>query len=198
MGTKVAYPVSVSSVPPSFSLWASNNSGTKWGDVDDPVGSPDDTTTSVILTGQSGTKFEYYGIGSLAAIPADITGIDKIGITARWRCTTGTSYQARIGLLHNDNGAAHDVSASSLTSAYQNFTIEWLTNPATGAAWTRAELVNRTDANDLLEIGVRAYANSRVYTLTQIYITVTYTGGTEAATFKAAWAVGQSGMIGGR
>lgn len=196
MTVKYCLPTNVNSA--YNSSWASNNGGNKWDDVDDPVGSPDDATTEIILTGKSGQCYQSF-IHDVPAVPDDVTSIDKVSVFSRWKCTTGTAYNTTVYIQHKTTDTPHQTAVSSITSSYSSKTTDWLTNPATGAAWTVSEIKAQAGDNDLYSYGVKAYANSRVYCVTQCYLSVTYTGGTEpsSSTFILGVMGHKSNLFGG-
>jgi len=136
--------------------------------IDDPVGSPDDATTRLTLTGTTTPTRQSAALSAYSAGGV----VNSVTITARIaRSGTGTSTAAiflRIG------STDYDGDSQSLTTggSYLNYTQAWTTNPATSAAWTYAALAVLEAGVEVTHSGVFGTAN-----FTQLYATVDYTPG---------------------
>lgn len=132
--------------------------------IDDPSGSPDEDTTSLsrnVLNSRQSVTF-----GSLNATQASIASVT---ILTRCKKPTGT---ASIKNFVRIGGVDYDGTGQAITSAYANYTEVWATNPATGQAWTVAD-INSLEAGLLIS----AISGAISVFLTQLYVTVTFTPG---------------------
>jgi hypothetical protein len=146
--------------------------------VDDPVGSPDDYNSFLMVTsGSTGwARFYFSGLN----VPSGST-INYIQITCR--AMSSPAHYPSIKVNGNYyNGNAYPTSPGTWNTASQQF----VTNPATGLAWTVAD-INGTGSNPLQAFGFYA-PSAQVAFVTQVYLTVNYSAG-------AYCAMGPSGGI---
>jgi YD repeat-containing protein len=136
--------------------------------VNDPIGSPNNATNYIRVQNNSGYPA---GFGfSVFTVPTGKTityvrvtyvairnGTSAADIKPVLRVTTSTSYPAP--------------TAQVLTAGWATYNYTWTVNPATGAAWTVAD-VNGTGSNPLKGFGVQSGNGDE--SVTQVYITVGY------------------------
>ena len=146
--------------------WNALGGGSKFSEVDDPIGSPDDDTTYVFATTNNlAQRFSF------AAFAINSISVDKVRVTYRHKKTTGfVSTAAQIKV----NGVAYTGTGRN-RSAWTTDIQDWLTNPNTGAAWLEAD-VEGTGANPLQEFGVNGASvdAGEEARCTQVYATVTF------------------------
>jgi hypothetical protein len=139
---------------------------TKWDCVNDPVGSPDDATTYAASEEQPNPEQTF----TFAAFSITSSAITKVTVTVRWACLAGEVRHSAVIVVGGTNYPSANSDAKS-DSTYETDVWDWLTNPATGLAWTEAAV------EGLLEFGVGAEAMNPGDTVavTQVYATVDYT-----------------------
>lgn len=147
----------------SYTQFALSGCAAAWQCVDDPVGSPDDSTT--YLSAANSTKRQ-------SVVVAEYNNghtIHSITVHARIAQVffAGTGYLlVRIGGV--DYESAGKVLPRDDSGTFSDYSETWTTNPATGLAWTFTDLA-------ALEIGLRAVQVAISTTrLTQIYVAVDY------------------------
>lgn len=138
------------------------SAGNRFECVDDPIGTPDDDSTYIFRTANNATTtftFTAFDITSSA--------IEKVSVTYRRQNATGSSFDRGAVLV---SAVLRESTSEATPGSYGERTVEWTTNPATGSAWTEAEV------EAITEFGVRNLATaSGEFRCTQCYITVTYT-----------------------
>lgn len=150
----------------NYTAFTASGCAADWQCVDDPVGSPDDATTRLTL---SGTTTPTRQSVVVAAYSQGGT-INSVTVTGRaTRSGTGT---ASIRIFLRIGGTDYDGDSQNLPSAaaYANYTQGWTTNPATGLAWTTADLA-ALEAGVLITNGGITNTSS----VTQVYAAIDYT-----------------------
>jgi len=171
--------------------WSLSSGSTRWELVDDAVGAPDDDTTYIYVTGMFALQILTYADFAITS-----TSINKVVVTYRMRHLTGNSTQGRAEIYVGITPYAG--SYNNLTDTYTDYTEEWLTNPATAAAWTEAD-VEGTGGNPLEQWRVRNNLTSGAESVrcTQTYISVDYNTAVAHTPF-AAFNGPMKGPMGGR
>ena len=141
-------------------------SSTAYQCVDDPIGSPNNSTDYLRVQNNSGKEATF---GFLAfTVPAGAT-IQYVRVT---HVTILNSGSANIKAALRVGGTIYpQPAAQTLSAAWTAYNYGWTTNPRTGAAWTVAD-VNGTGSNPLQGMGV--YSGSGDESVTQVYIMVGY------------------------
>ena len=134
-----------------------------WEQVDDAVGSPDDSGSHVAT--YSNTARDLY------ALPASSSEgtISKITVHFRARgwVDYGT-YWAKASIKAGTTVEEGDQNNLNADNNYHDFTQEWSTNPDDSEAWEWADI-------DALEIGIQLYSSDVQHvTCTQVYVVVSY------------------------
>lgn len=153
--------------------WTASSAGSKFEDVDDPIGTPDDDTTYISIAESGGAQQFTF---SAFDIPNGAT-INSVSVLFRCKSPNGgdVTLRPRVRVGGTDNGH----SPLTMTTSYANYTRSFTTNPVTTVAWTEAD-VEGTGANPLQEFGVTdsgSISAGESVQCTQIYATVDYTGG---------------------
>lgn len=146
------------------SAWTAINFGSKWSEVDDAVGSPDEDSTYI---SSSGTTSRTQMLG-FSAFSITASAIAKVKITLRVKHVTAGG-NIRAGLFINS--LTFYASNQATTTSYADKTYEWTTNPSTGSAWTESEI----EALSQFVINGAGSASNSQLRVTQAYITVEYT-----------------------
>jgi hypothetical protein len=152
----------------NYTSFTAAGAANDWQCIDDPVGAPDDATTRVSLTGTTTPTRESAVLGAYGSGGT----INSVTITGRAiRSGTGTG---SIRIFLRIGGTDYDGDSQNLPSgaSYANYTQAWATNPATGLAWTSADLA-ALEAGVLITNGGITNTSS----LTQLYAAVDYTPG---------------------
>ena len=149
--------------------WSASSGTDKFAMVDDPVGTPDDTST-YIYKNDTGVMQGFY---NLPAVQADCP-ITSVIVKFRGRYTNyvdGVYCRGNIRV----NGTSYGGSDRTMTDAYADYMNTWTTNPNTGLAWTEAD-IEGTGAAPLQYWGVesRGMAAGETVEVTQCYIEVNY------------------------
>lgn len=155
--------------------WTALGGGSKYVEVDDAVGSPDDNSTYV----SSATEDAEQAF-TLPSRSLSVASISNVTITARFKRNPSEYPGCQISALVGGTAYRNSAVTPDSGGTWQDFTYSMDTNPKSGAAWTQND-VNGSGANALTEIGVRLTAQSVTLYCTQIYVTVTYTAASEAA-----------------
>lgn len=167
---------------------------TCWGCVDDPVGTPDDST-SYVYTNAFGSADALFTF-STPQVPSGAI-VNYIRITSRIQ-----SYvRAGVNAILRVGGTTYTSSVFYVPlSSWGSVNRDFITNPKTGLSWTVND-VNGTGANPLQWFGNRL--NTIIYDksygssfLTQVYMIVDYTY-TEAGSFGVFGGCGAGQNIGG-
>lgn len=146
--------------------WTSSAGGSKFADVDDAVGAPNDDTDYI----HSSTAFGSQQF-TFAAFSITSSAVAKITVTMRFRSEAGTQ-EARARL--QVNGTQYTGSTKTMSTTYADYTEDWLTNPNTAAAWAEAD-VEGTGSAPLQQFGVQLRAFTNTGRCTQTYVSVDYT-----------------------
>lgn len=149
--------------------WTALGGGSKFSEVDDPVGTPDEDTSYINKSGAGAAPQDF----TFTAFDISSSAIASITVTLRTRVAAGVvSTIVRIKV----NGTAYTTGSIATSGSYTNKTNTWLTNPNTGVDWTEAD-VEGTGANPLQEFGVSSGSQGAGEEIrcTQAYITVDYT-----------------------
>lgn len=145
--------------------FTSGTGGNKWDDVDEAVA--DDATSYVSSVNTSQTQQFTY-----TAFSTGSTSINKVTLTFRAQRTAagGCSMGGRIRIVATNHTGINQ----ALTTTWTTYTVDYLTNPATAAAW-----VNDADLNTIVEFGVASAGMNagEEAQCTQCYLTVDYTAG---------------------
>ncbi|MCK4828395.1 hypothetical protein KA005_72365 [bacterium] len=161
-------PTSVNVIPDtdgdSYNEWTGKDAGTKWSEVDDPVGSPDDDTSYMETVDTNKAQgFDTY--------PA-ITAISITSVTIHFRCKEiGGNAFAKAKL--RVSGTVYLGDAKTLTVSYDDFSQIWTENPNTSSAWTEAEI----EGGDALQEWIIESAGldaGETCRCTQVYMVVHY------------------------
>jgi hypothetical protein len=159
----------------NYEEWA--GFGSNYLHVDDPIGSPDDNTTTISIGG-SVVKRDCYTLSS--------SDIDNIGsgdtinkVTVHFRCK-GDSTSCTIRAMVRYNSVDGDSSNQSLTTSWVSYSEDFANDPESNA-WTRAKLYNT-------EIGVVQIAAGFLESsyCTQVYCVIDYTSGDTELTKRIA------------
>lgn len=130
----------------------------------------DDWTTVVKKSG-AGYLRDLYAMANLAVSPASIT---SVVVWARADTTGGTGLALKICIKTGTGAGAPDTvdeAEKDIGSDWANYSHTWNTNPATGAAFTEAE-VNAMQAGVAVQGPPTAPANTTA--VTQVWMVVTY------------------------
>jgi hypothetical protein len=144
--------------------------GAHYLEVDDPIGSPDDNTSYIGAVGVNG-RTELFTFTAFS-----ITSSAIAGVTIRFRAIRtaagGNSIIPRIQV----GGTGYNGTTTPITTSYADYSDTWLTNPATGLAWTEAD-IEGTGANPLQQFGFQnaGVGAAEEQRITQCYIEVDYT-----------------------
>ena len=153
--------------------WTPNTGTDNYAVVDDPVGAPDDDTTYVQnIAAAAFNRITF----TFAAFAITSSAIAKVTVKARCKSNNASGDEIRFYLVVSGAKAG---GTAALTNSYGNYEADWLTNPATAAAWTEAEVEGTDPTNPLAEFGLRNQTIA-TYTMTQCYCTVTYTEATSS------------------
>jgi hypothetical protein len=151
--------------------WTSSTGSAKYLDVDDAIGAPDDAT-SYLYRADSGAaqQFTYTAFDITASAVAYVRVTARVQRTATGDCNS--QGRLRISATNYITG-----SASALTTSWTDYTYDSLTNPASGAAWTEAEVEGTDGTYPLTEFGLQCggMATGEQAECTQVYGTVDYT-----------------------
>jgi hypothetical protein len=175
----------------STSAWTALGGGSKFSEVDDPIGTPDEDTTYVSRVNTAGTQLYTF---SAFAVPSGST-INFVRVFARMRMAAGSATAA---LILRVNGTNSVINVGAQTASYADETNDWLTNPNTGLAWT-VDDVNGVGADPLQEFGHRTdsgFGAGEEMRCTQCYAEVDYTE--SAATRGIAFGTRGSAFNGGK
>jgi hypothetical protein len=171
-------------------LWEFSSGSTAWNLLDEDPHDSDGTYLFCSYVGQVVLCYKQTD-----QVPVG-EAINKVSVVVVGKVASGTEYwtpRIRLGNPNSDRwGAQYQIGAS-----YAEYKTDWLTNPATGAAWTydEVEKVGAT-ANTLDLIGTQNGSSYEVARLTQLLLEIS--SDTPPA-FTPAWAVRQqSSIIGGR
>lgn len=147
-----------------FSL---NNCSQAWQCVDDPVGSPDVTTSLTKVLGGTGYQSVVIDAFDPGLSLDEVAVINNVTVTVRAETQDGGANTFRLFVrLSNVNYYGTNKSA---TNSYADYAQVWNTNPATGKVWKISQLA-------ALQVGLHLSANSSlVFQFTQIYVTIDYT-----------------------
>ncbi len=150
------------------SMWSFTGctSSTAYQCVDDPIGSPNNSTDYLRVS--SSGKEAIFGF-SVFTVPAGstITYVRVTHVTFR----DGSS-SANIKAALRVGGTTYtQPTAQLLTASWITYNYDWTTNPRTGLAWTVAD-VNGTGTNPLQGMGVVSGTGDE--SVTQVYVTVGY------------------------
>jgi hypothetical protein len=150
--------------------FTASSGGSKFSDVDDTIGSPDDDTTYIVKVGANASQsftFSAFSIGQPATI-------NKLSITLRVkRVNTSLNINTRLKV----NGTVYDFGAGTVPgTTYGTRTEDWTTNPETGAAWAQED-IEGTGSHPLQEFGIRntQTAGTEEARCTMLYATIDYT-----------------------
>jgi hypothetical protein len=143
---------------------------TAYDKVDDPIGSPDDDTTSIYLTATGRCLFTYPAF----SVPAG-AAISRVSVFYRHKQTgnggNNIASALKIGGSYYDT---IDPGINTTKNVWNNRTYDYPTNPKTGVAWT-ADDVNGVGANGLQQFGLYSNDVSPNPYCTAVYIEVAYT-----------------------
>ncbi len=131
--------------------------------VDDPIGSPNDSTDYIQIRNRSG-KEAIFGFSPFT-IPSGAT-IQFVRVTYV-AIANGGSADIKAALRVNSTIYTQPTS-QSLSSAWATYSYDWVVNPRTGTAWTVA------DVNGSALQGMGVYSGNGDESVTQIYVTVGY------------------------
>lgn len=148
------------------SNWSAINFGSKYVEVDEAIGSPDEDA-SYIYRNSTGTVLQDFGFTAFD-IPDGVT-VTKVNVTIRAKFTAGIAPNIA-GILHF--AGIHFAATNQVpTSSYADYVFEWTTSPNTGIDWTVAEV------EGIPEFGVRRTGGngSTNIRVTQAYVSVEYT-----------------------
>ena len=153
----------------SNDTWAALGAGSKYVEVDDPIGTPDDDSTYIFKQDSAGKQTSTF-----VAFDISASSITKLITFSRHRVTAGGG----VGLGHSIwvNGTVYNTTLATISStSYADGTVDWLTNPNTSSPWTEAD-IEGVGANPLEEFGVRAFniTAGKEIRATQTYATVDY------------------------
>lgn len=165
--------------------------------VDDPVGTPDDESTYV----EASDAASGYAILNYSAFAITSSAVSKVSIFTRARRTGTVGYPTARAYLYFKDGGNNYVNGGSYLTAFTSITLDWLTNPVTGAAWTEQQVEGGGTTSQALDTKFRtnvARAGSgNVARLTQTYIEATYTEAASGPPKAVLAARRGSRMIGG-
>jgi hypothetical protein len=131
--------------------------------VDDPIGSPNNSTDYLRVNNNS-DKEAIFGFSPFA-VP---TGASIQFVRVTYVAVANGGF-ADIKAVLRINGAFYvQPTAQALTATWALYRFDWPINPATGAAWTAAE-VNGTALQ-----GMGVYSGTGDERVTQVYVTVGY------------------------
>lgn len=151
-----------------------------WTLVDDLVGFPDEDTTYV-YTGILDEIEDFNHETSALLTGATITNV-RVNVRAKVsHIPTNINIGVRVGLTRYPAAAW-----TALTTSYINYYKDWANNPAPpGNPWTKSDI-------DALQSSLQAGAAPKT-SVTQVYLTVTYTPGPPIITIDFAGNLGDSG-----
>jgi hypothetical protein len=166
------------------SNWTALGGGTKFSEVDDPIGTPDDDTTYISKDDSSGAQDFTFAAFAIT----NGSTINSVQLIARCRERDADDVLQLTGRLQvnsTDYAATSQNVADGAT--YGDYTFTWATNPNTAVAWTEAD-VEGTSAAPLQEFGVNvaSIAAGEGIRCTQVFARVDYTA--------AGGASGSAGM----
>lgn len=148
------------------SEYAALGGGTKWSEVDDPVGTPDDATT-YIYNSVANNREEWFTFAAFA-IP-DGSTINGVTVRMRGQRTAAGTLSHQVGIRV---GAAQFMSGNlAAQTTWTDHSNTWATNPATTLAWTEAEV----EALVTFLIKTVQFSAGEELQVTQVYIECDYT-----------------------
>lgn len=148
---------------------------TVWEACDDPVGSPDDSTTYGLLAAANGS---HYFTFSPPSIPAGST-INSVTVVSRNEAV-GSSWTSSNNVRVGGANFSSATSTVSTTVGFVDHSRSWLTNPATTLAWTVDEINGTAGSNNLEQFGTTVTGNTTAgdeAQVTQVYMIIDYTEG---------------------
>lgn len=153
------------------SNWSALGGGGKYLEIDDAVGAPDDATSYVFRQNSNGNqRFTF----DTPTVPAAATITNVQVFTRGQRTAAGNCTYSRVLVI---GGADHTIGGSvNPGTSWASQTATAATNPATGLAWTVAD-VNGSGANPLQQFGLDSGGVSagREIQVTQMRLIVNYT-----------------------
>jgi YD repeat-containing protein len=165
--TQDRLPTSKINVISPWSTTGCNNSSA-YQCVDDPIGSPNNSTDYIRDNNSSG-KEATFGFLPVFTVPTGST-IQYVRVTHVTIRNSGSSADIKAAL--RVGGTTYtQAAAQTLNGSWTTYSYDWTTNPRTGAAWI-VEDVNGTGSNPLQGMGV--YSGSGDESVTQVYVTVGY------------------------
>jgi hypothetical protein len=143
-------------------------------EVDDPVGTPDDSTTYVSAVAVNG-RIELF---TFAAFSISSSAIASVAVKSRMQRIGSNTAAHRLKV----NGTVYVGASASPGLSWADASETWLTNPDTGIGWTEAD-VEGTGANPIQQFGFSSagVGVGEESQCTQCYCEVDYTAGGAAA-----------------
>lgn len=153
--------------------WTALSGGSKFSEVDDPVGTPDDATSYVYKSGSNGAQ--QFGFTAFSISSSAISLLKQFVRIRHGAGTTGGRWVPRIGVNGVDYSGT-TVLGGAIGTSFGDHSNDWLTNPATGAAWTEAD-IEGTGAAPLQTFYLVAsnISGTNEIRCTQTYLQVDYT-----------------------
>lgn len=152
--------------------WTASSGGSKFADIDDPVGTPDDDATYISKTTPNGTQSSTF-----TAFDITSSAVAKVSVLIRAKRNAEGSNSARPTITTGTT--LRVVDSFALTESYADYVSDWLTNPATGSAWAEDEVEGTaaSPGNRLTQYGINStgLAGAEEMRCTQNYCTVDYT-----------------------
>jgi len=147
--------------------WTVSPAGQPWEAVDDPAGAPDDATYVSAFAPFKNCNLSHPGF----AVPA---GSVVNSVIQFWRAKETVAARTWLRINLKNPNSWHTAGPLALTAAYVDRTRTWLTNPATGLAWT-IDQVAQVGANAInYAISFRSANTTVEQSISQAHLLVDY------------------------